>query len=94
MTPYTVHILECSDGSCYTGHTQDLDDRLQAHNNGEAAKCTYSRRPVALAYSETTKTESDAIRRERQIKRRTRAKKEALIAGNNDRLRRLSKRQS
>ena len=92
MKGFTVYILECSDGSYYVGHTEDVDARLKAHNDGRAARYTYPRRPVTLAYSENFKTEDEAIRRELQIKGWARAKKEALIAGDLDRLKVLSKR--
>jgi len=92
MTHCIVYILRCSDESYYVGHTDNLGERVKAHNDGRAAKYTYLRRPVTLVYSEIFKTEEEAVRRERQIKGWTRAKKEALIAGDTERLRGLSKR--
>ena len=89
---YTVYILLCSDGTYYVGHTQNVKLRLKAHNDGRAAKYTYLRLPVKLAYSETFHTEDEAIQRELQIKKWTHGKKEALIAGDKARLKALSKR--
>jgi predicted GIY-YIG superfamily endonuclease len=79
---FYVYILRCADGSPYIGHTSNIDDRVIRHNEGRA-ECAYTinRRPVAMAYSETFDSRAMAVRRERQIKRWTRAKKEALIAG-------------
>ena len=75
-----TYIVRCSDGSFYTGWTTDLAHRLAVHNAGEGAKYTRSRRPVALIYYETFETKEEAMRREVQIKRLTRAGKEALVA--------------
>lgn len=87
-----VYILRCSDGSYYVGHTDNIPARLEAHNAGRAALWTARRRPVTLVYEETCPDEASAAARERQLKHWTRAKKEALIAGERDILRRLSKR--
>lgn len=77
---YCVYILRCRDGSLYVGHTQDIDQRVRMHNEGRGARFTAARRPVAAIYSEPFETELHAIARERQLKRWTRAKKEALVA--------------
>jgi putative endonuclease len=81
--PYIVYILECSDGSYYTGSTDDLSKPLWQHEQGvESSSHTYSRRPVKLAWtSEETQHYYDALRWERQIKGWNRAKKQALIRG-------------
>lgn len=84
-----LYILRCVDGSLYIGHTSDSDARLGADNAGTAALFTRERRPVSIVYSELHSTTLSAIRRERQIKRWTRAKKEALIAGDRLLLKRL-----
>lgn len=84
-----LYILRCADQSLYVGHTTDLNSRIRAHNSGEAALYTRRRRPVTLAYSEAHSTTPGAIRRERQLKGWTRAKKEALIAGDQALLKRL-----
>ena len=75
-----TYILKCSDGTYYTGWTNDLDKRLQAHNSGKAgAKYTRNRRPVALIYYEEFEDKKEAMRREYAIKQLTRKEKEALI---------------
>lgn len=76
-----VYIVECADGTLYTGWTTDVEKRLQTHNAGEGAKYTRSRRPVRLLYSETCADKSAALKREAEIKRLSRADKLALIAG-------------
>lgn len=86
-----IYILQCSDGSYYVGSTTDLDDRVRAHNLGRGAKFTYLRRPVHLIYSEPCENEESSVQRERQIKKWSRAKKEALVAGDEVCLRKLSK---
>lgn len=75
-----VDILRCADNSLYIGETNDLQRRLARHNAGTAANHTATRRPVQLVYSEAFAPQEDALKRERQLKQWTRAKKEALIA--------------
>ena len=81
--PYVVYILECADGSYYTGSAANLSKRLWEHETGASSSAyTYSRRPVKLVWaSEEVARYSDALRFERQIKGWSRAKKEALIRG-------------
>jgi putative endonuclease len=81
--PYIVYILECADGSYYTGSTADITKRLWQHEQGvEASSYTFSRRPVKLVWaSEEVEHYYDALRWERQIKGWNRAKKQALIDG-------------
>jgi len=79
---YWVYIIRCADGSYYIGSTRDLEKRLRAHEEGRAAAYTARRRPLYLAFSEKHDTMEAARRRELQIKRWTRKKKEALISGN------------
>ena len=74
-----TYILNCADGTFYTGWTNDLDRRLAAHNAGKGGKYTRSHRPVSLAYFETFETREEAMRREVQIKQLTRAQKLELI---------------
>lgn len=74
-----VYILNCADGTLYTGITNDLDRRIKAHNAGTASKYTRVRRPVSIMYSEEVETKGDALRRELQIKRLTRSEKMAII---------------
>ncbi len=89
-----VYILRCSDGSLYVGYSACVEARVRAHNAGEAALFTRRRRPVMLVYRESHDGKLAAIRRERQIRRWSRAKKEALIRGDVELLRALSKRRS
>ena len=74
-----VYILECSDGSWYTGWTNDLEHRVKTHNSGQGAKYTRSRLPVRLIYSEEYETARQARQREYAIKRLTRVQKEKLV---------------
>ena len=76
--PY-CYILECSDGTLYTGWTTDLERRVKVHNAGRGSKYTRLRRPVRLVYSERLPDRSGAQKRELAIKRLPRAKKMALI---------------
>jgi predicted GIY-YIG superfamily endonuclease len=88
---YWVYIIRCADGSYYIGSTHDLQQRLRAHEEGKAATYTASRRPLYLAYSEKHGTMEAARRRELQIKRWTRKKKEALISGDMEGLKSMGK---
>ena len=75
-----VYIVQCSDGSLYTGITVDLDRRLNEHNtSNKGAKYTRSRRPVQMMYSETHETRSLASKREYAIKQLTRKEKLNLL---------------
>lgn len=76
---YFTYMVRCSDGSLYTGYTNDLDKRIKAHNSGRGAKYTRSRLPVALVYYEEFKTKEEAMSREWHIKRLTRTEKEQLM---------------
>ena len=89
---YYTYILKCSDGSYYVGSTNDLPQRLARHNAGRGPKWTACSLPVKLVYHETHESETEAVQRERQIKKWTRAKKEALIAGDKETLKGYSKR--
>jgi putative endonuclease len=77
---WLVYLLRCSDGSLYTGITNDLPKRLKAHAAGRASKYTRSRLPLRLAYSEPQRSKSAALKREAAIKRLRRAEKERLVA--------------
>jgi putative endonuclease len=80
MNGHYVYILECSDGTLYTGWTSNIEKRVQEHNNGkEGAKYTRSRRPVALVYVETCASLSDALKREARIKQLSHGGKLELI---------------
>ena len=76
-----TYIVRCSDGSLYTGWTNDLEKRIRAHNEGKGAKYTKSRRPVVLAYYEEFRTKEEAMRREWEIKRMRRQEKMRMIGG-------------
>ncbi|MFA5384869.1 MAG: GIY-YIG nuclease family protein [Eubacteriales bacterium] len=76
--PYT-YILQCVDGSYYTGWTTDLDDRLKAHNDGKGARYTRSRLPVQLVYWEVHPDRSAAQRREAMIRKLKKNEKIELI---------------
>lgn len=76
-----TYIVKCSDGSLYTGWTNDLDKRLKAHNSGRGAKYTKTRRPVELVYYEKFLTKQEAMSREVRIKQLSRSQKLELIAG-------------
>lgn len=79
-TNYYIYILECADNTLYTGYTNDLENRLKAHNEGKGAKYTKSRLPVKLVYSETFDDKKEAMSREWFIKHRlTREEKIELI---------------
>ena len=78
-----VYILECADKTLYTGWAANLEQRLRAHNAGHGSKYTRSRRPLRLVYTEEQADKRQAMRREFEIKRLTRAQKLALIAANN-----------
>ena len=77
---FFVYMVRCSDGTLYTGFARDPHARVNVHNSGKGAKYTRSRRPVSLVYSEPCESLSAALKRERQLKPWTRARKEALIA--------------
>jgi predicted GIY-YIG superfamily endonuclease len=87
-----VYILRCADASLYVGHTDDLDGRERTHNEGRGGSYTASRRPVRVICSERMQSLADARRRERQLKRWSGQKKEALVAGDAAELKRLSRR--
>lgn len=76
-----LYILCCADGALYIGTTEDLAARIARHDEGRGCVFTAGRTPVTLVYSESFATRKEAVAGKRQIKRWTRAKKEALIAG-------------
>lgn len=73
-----VYILRCGDGTLYTGITDDVSARLEAHRSGKGAKYTRGRGPLELVFREKAESHSDAAKREWQIKQLTRAQKLAL----------------
>jgi putative endonuclease len=85
MTPFTWHtyILECSDGTYYTGITTDIERRIEEHNRSpKGAKYTRARRPVVLRYHETFRDKGEALKREMAIKKLKRTAKIKLIQTN------------
>jgi len=89
---FEVYILLCSDGSYYTGVTANLTKRIKQHNQGSNRNSyVFNRRPFILVYSDQFTTAYKAIKREKQIKGWSRAKKKALICGNIKLLEALSK---
>lgn len=72
MNKNFTYIVECSDHTLYTGWTNDLEKRIEAHNTGKGAKYTKTRRPVRLVYFETFATKEEAMSREYHIKRMSR----------------------
>ena len=91
---YYVYILRCADDSFYVGSAQDLNSRVKAHNDGRGAAYTFKHRPVHLVYSEFFDSEIVAVTRERQLKRWSHEKKQALVEGNVERLKHVSKHRS
>lgn len=75
-----VYMVRCADGTLYTGYTCDPEKRAGTHNTGRGAKYTATRRPVTLVYSEECASRSAALKREHEVKRLTRAEKEALAS--------------
>ncbi|HEU4717909.1 MAG TPA: GIY-YIG nuclease family protein [Bacteroidia bacterium] len=93
MRKYSVYILKCADDSYYTGVTNNLRRRLREHvNASNEGSYTSERLPVELVWSENFRDVRVAIRREKQIKRWSRVKKEALIEGRVDDLKMLAKK--
>ncbi len=79
MSDAFVYIVECRDGTYYTGWTTDVESRVKVHNSGSGAKYTRSRLPVHLVYFEQAEDRSAALKREAAIKKLTRLQKEKLI---------------
>jgi putative endonuclease len=90
-----LYILLCADGSYYVGTTRKSPEvRLAEHNAGLLGGCTATRRPVAMVFCQHFETITDAIAAERQVKGWSRAKKQALINGEWDRLPELARRRT
>jgi putative endonuclease len=88
---FWMYVLRCSDGSYYTGHTDDLDRRIGMHQAGEIPGYTLNRGPVVLVYSQECATREEALSAERQVKGWSRAKKEAMFRGDWTEVKRLSR---
>src|SRR5512146_2355710 len=76
---FWVYILRCADGSYYTGHTDNLETRIGAHQSGECGGYTAARRPVELVWSQQFVSRVEALSAEVQIKGWSRKKKEAMM---------------
>ena len=74
-----TYIVQCGDGSLYTGWTNNIEKRISDHNNGKGAKYTKTRLPVALVYYEEFSTKEEAMRREWEIKQMSRKEKKRLV---------------
>ena len=91
MSRAWVYVLRCADGSYYVGSTTNLHQRIGQHDSGMYGGYTAARRPVKLVWSKEFSDVRDAIEAERKLKKWTRAKKEALMNGDFDLLRELSR---
>ena len=89
---FFAYLLLCADGSYYAGHTDNLTHRLGQHQSGECGGYTAKRLPVSLAWSQEFVTREEALAAELQIKGWSRAKKEALMAGDWGRVSVLAKK--
>ncbi len=83
---FWAYLLRCADGSYYTGHTDELEARLDQHRQGIGCDWTMRRRPLQLVWCDAAPTRDEAIAFERRVKGWSRAKKEALIASDWDRV--------
>lgn len=81
---HCVYILECKDGTYYTGYTNQLEKRIMEHQQGKGAKYTRGRSPVVLRYVHSYETKSDAMKAEYRIKQLSRREKEALMKKGED----------
>ncbi len=81
MKPFWVYILQCADGSYYTGHTDDLEVRMGQHQTGACGGYTAKRLPVKLVWSQECTTREEALAAELQFKGWSRKKKKAMILG-------------
>ncbi|MGB9429969.1 MAG: GIY-YIG nuclease family protein [Gammaproteobacteria bacterium] len=79
---FTLYILKCADGTFYIGHTDNLDRRLQQHEQGKTDAYTASRRPLKLVHAEEFESRIEALTMERKLKGWSRAKKQAYMTGN------------
>lgn len=91
MNEFYVYIIKCNKGSYYTGHTDNLEKRMSEHLNGTVNCWTTFKQPLSVVYVEQFGTRSEALEMERRIKKWSRAKKEALMSNDWQRLKELSK---
>ena len=89
--PFWIYMLRCSDGSYYTGHTDNLEHRIGLHQQGEGVGYTSTRRPVEVVFTQQCTTREEALAAELQIKGWSRKKKEALVRGDWAAIKGLSK---
>ena len=80
MSDHYVYVLECADGTYYTGYTTDVERRVAEHDAGDGAKYTRGRTPVSLVHVEPYDSRSAAMSREHEVKSYSRARKERLVA--------------
>jgi putative endonuclease len=80
VSDHYVYVIECVDGTYYTGYTTDVDRRVDEHDAGDGAKYTRGRTPVDLVHVETYDSQSSAMSREHEIKSLSRREKERLVA--------------
>ncbi len=78
---FFVYILECRDNTYYTGYTNNIEKRLERHNNGTASKYTRSRLPVKIVWKKKAKSRNGAMKTEVKIKKMTRSEKKRLVEG-------------
>jgi len=76
---FCVYIVQCANGTFYTGSTNDIENRIKLHNKGKGAKYTRDRRPVELVYKKEYRYYKNVLLAERSLKKLTRAQKEELI---------------
>ena len=88
---FHAYLLRCSDGSFYAGHSDNLEVRMAQHHAGAISGYTTARRPLVLVWSESFGTREEALSAERRVKGWSRAKKQALINGDWDRLKPLAR---
>jgi len=79
VSDHYVYVLECADGTFYTGYTTDVERRVAEHDAGEGAKYTRGRTPVELVYRERFDSQSAAMSREYELKQLSRSQKERLV---------------
>ncbi|MDF0604520.1 GIY-YIG nuclease family protein [Neisseriaceae bacterium TC5R-5] len=95
MKPFWVYIVQCANGCYYTGHTDNLGQRLAQHIAGAIPSCyTFKHRPVTLVFSQACTSREEALTAERQIKGWSRKKKEAMMRGDWQEVSRLARSSS
>lgn len=84
MGGHYVYVVQCTDGTFYTGYTTNVRRRIKEHNNGDGAKYTRGRNPVSLVHTEEFETQSKAMQREYEIKQLSKSAKQKLAEGEKD----------